>query len=402
MMLLIGLLIVPFSILIISLIRNFKTNTKKRIMYNLLLFLISMVFIVITFLVNMDPFKFEIKSSEDYLVYLAIIFIFTPFLWIHLYQHLSYIFRSLRVKKNSKIKDKNQFKYYRDDLDKLSPGLLMLIRNFEVDVKKAISSTILKLKLTRNIKEEKGKLKINDNEGSLINSEKMVLKLLSNEEFDEKKYIEEIKNEAIKYGYLKKSFKSIFLKIPMIILTIIIPIVTLIISIKFDNYVFSKYKFYLKDKERYLLVSDEIGDIHFDHPSNIDDYYHGYIKEEKRTFYDKSLINTKKTNYPEVKKAITLHTLDLIGFCLSMIIIFISVYKLIEQLIYINKSYIRTQKGTDILNKSYALKNFLEDFSDIKSRKEEEIILWEYYLVYATALGINVEINDKLIKKYVN
>lgn len=402
MMLLIGLLIVPFSILIISLIRNFKTNTKKRIMYNLLLFLISMVFIVITFLVNMDPFKFEIKTSEDYLVYLAIIFIFTPFLWIHLYQHLSYIFRSLRVKKNSKIKDKNQFKYYRDDLDKLSPGLLMFIRNFEVDVKKAISSTILKLKLTKNINEEKGKLKINDNEGSLINSEKMALKLLSNEEFDEKKYIEEIKNEAIKYGYLKKSFKSIFLKIPMIILTIIIPIVALIISIKFDNYVFSKYKFYLKDKERYLLVSDEIGDIHFDHPSNIDDYYHGYIKEEKRTFYDKSLINTKKTNYPEVKKAITLHTLDLIGFCLSMIITFISVYKLIEQLIYINKSYIRTQKGTDILNKSYALKNFLEDFSDIKSRKEEEIILWEYYLVYATVLGINVEINDKLIKKYVN
>ena len=402
MMLLIGLLIVPFSILIISLIRNFKTNTKKRIMYNLLLFLISMVFIVITFLVNMDPFKFEIKTSEDYLVYLAIIFIFTPFLWIHLYQHLNYIFRSLRVKKNSKIKDKNQFKYYRDDLDKLSPGLLMFIRNFEVDVKKAISSTILKLKLTKNINEEKGNLNINDNGGSLINSEKMVLKLLSNEEFDEKKYIEEIKNEAIKYGYLKKSFKSIFLKIPMIILTIIIPIVALIISIKFDNYVFSKYKFYLKDKERYLLVSDEIGDIHFDHPSNIDDYYHGYIKEEKRTFYDKSLINTKKSNYPEVKKAITLHTLDLIGFCLSMIIIFISVYKLIEQLIYINKSYIRTQKGTDILNKSYALKNFLEDFSDIKSRKEEEIILWEYYLVYATVLGINVEINDKLIKKYVN
>lgn len=402
MMLLIGLLIVPFSIIIISLIRNFKTNTKKRIMYNLLLFLISMVFIVITFLVNMDPFKFEIKTSEDYLVYLAIIFIFTPFLWIHLYQHLSYIFRSLRVKKNSKIKDKNQFKYYRDDLDKLSPGLLMFIRNFEVDVKKAISSTILKLKLTKNINEEKGNLKINDNEGSLINSEKMVLNLLSNEEFDEKKYVDEIKKEAIEFGYLKKSFKSIFLKIPIIILTIIIPIVVLITSIKFDNYVFSKYKFYLKDGERYLLVSDEIGDIHFDHPSNIDDYYHGYIKEEKRTFYDKSLINTKKTNYPEVKKAITLHTLDLIGFCLSMIVTFISVYKLIEQLIYINKSFIRTQKGTDIVNKSYALKNFLEDFSDIKSRKEEEIILWEYYLVYATVLGINVEINDKLIKKYVN
>lgn len=402
MMLLIGILIVPFSIMIISLIRNFKTSTKKRIMYNLLLFLISMIFIITTFLVNMDPFKFEIKTSEDYLIYVAIIFMFTPFLWIHLYQHLSYIFRSLRVKKNSKIKDKNQFKYYRDDLDKLSPGLLMFIRNFEIDMKKAISSSILKLKLTKNIKEEKGKLKISDKNDSLINSEKMVLKLVSNDDFDERKYVEEIKNEAIKYGYLKKSFKSIFFKIPLIFLTIIIPIITLVISIKFDNYVFSKYKFYLKDGERYLLVSDEIGDIHFDHPKNINDYYHGYIKEEKRIFYDKSLINTKKTNYPEVKKAITLHTLDLIGFCLTMVIIFVSIYKLIEQLLYINKSYIRTQKGTDVLNKSYALKNFLEDFSDIKSKKEEEIILWEYYLLYATVLGINVSINDKLIKKYVN
>ena len=33
--------------------------------------------------------------------------------------------------------------------------------------------------------------------------------------------------------------------------------------------------------------------------------------------------------------------------------------------------------------------------------KEKKLVLWEYYLVYAVALGVNVDFQDELIEKYV-
>lgn len=402
MMLVIGLFIIPISIGIIYKIKDFKTKYRNKLLLNALLFVISSIFIITTFIINKEPFRFEIQTKDDYFIYTAIIFMFTPFLWINFFHHIGYLFRSFRVKKNAKIKDKNLYKYYRDDLNKLSPSLLMFIRYFELDHKKAIASTILKLKLTGIIEEKNGVFKIVKNKNNLLESEKMIIDLISDKTFDVKAYESQVRNEVLDDKYLKKSIKNIFIKIPKILLTIFIPTIIVISSVKFDNYVFNKYKFYVKDGNRYILVEDEIGDIHFDSPANIDDYYHGYIKEEKREFYDKSLINTKKFNYQIVKEAMMYHTLDLIITCIALGISFIAVYKLIEQFIFIKKNYIRTNKGTDVLNKSYALKNFLEDFSDIKNKKEEELILWEYYLVYATSLGINVKINDKLIEKYVN
>lgn len=401
MMLIIGLFLIIPSVLLLIKIKDYRSSSKLKIKLNILTLLMSILFIIIVFMVNMDPFKFEIQTKEDYLIYSALIFLFSPFLWINAYIHLSQVFRGLRFKKNAKVKDKNTFKYYRDDLNKVSPSTLMFVRNFELDIKKAVSSTILKLKLTKNINESKGNFSISNNENTTC-SEKLILDLISRNKFDEKEYENEVAQETINFGFIKKHPKNILIKILRILLVITIPVIVTISSVKLDNYVFTKYKFYVKDGNRYLLVEDDIGDIHFDKPANFDDYYNGYIKEEGRYFYDKSLINTKKLNYPEVRKAMIYHTADLLLTLLAFSIIFISIYKLIEELKYINKNYKRTVSGNDLLTKSYALKNFLTDFSYIKSRKEEELILWEYYLVYATVLGINVDINDKLIQKYIN
>ena len=55
-----------------------------------------------------------------------------------------------------------------------------------------------------------------------------------------------------------------------------------------------------------------------------------------------------------------------------------------------------------MINKAYALKNYLKDYSLIKDKTEEELILWEYYLIYAVILDVNAQINDNIIEKYVN
>lgn len=67
----------------------------------------------------------------------------------------------------------------------------------------------------------------------------------------------------------------------------------------------------------------------------------------------------------------------------------------------IAKNYRRTAKGRELVNKAYALKNYLEDFSMIRERKEEELALWEYYLIYAVALGVNEDLDDEVMDKYV-
>ena len=401
MMLILGILLIPLSIYIVLKERDYKTTDKERNILDIKLFLISVLFIVVTFIINKEPFVFDIETGRDYLLYTLLLFIFTPFLWINLGHFVYKLTKRKRIKKNAKVKNKSEYIYYRDILDKLSPGLLMYIRSFEVDTKKAISSTILKLKLNKNIKEEKNKFTI-VNKNGLNESEKMVLSLLDGYAFDEKKYKETLREEALNAGFIKNNNFGIFIKIIKLIFLIIIPVFNTILSIKFDTYVYDNYKVYVYDHKRYVLVGDKIGDIHFDHPKNYNDYYNGYVKELGSNFYDKSLIRANLYSNKKVKKTVIMQTVDALYASLSIILDIIFIYLVIEELVYIKRKFKRTKKGVEIINKSYALKNFLRDFSDLKNKNEKDLILWEYYLVYSVALGINEKIDDELINKYIN
>lgn len=77
-------------------------------------------------------------------------------------------------------------------------------------------------------------------------------------------------------------------------------------------------------------------------------------------------------------------------------------YFIVEQAMNLKRSYRRTVKGKILLNKAYALKNYLKEYSLIKYRSEQELVLWEYYLVYAAALGVNEKIEDEVMDKYIS
>ena len=59
------------------------------------------------------------------------------------------------------------------------------------------------------------------------------------------------------------------------------------------------------------------------------------------------------------------------------------------------KLNIYTQKAVDEIDKWKGLKDFMEDFSLIDQKELPSIVIWEKYLVYATAFGIA----DKVIKQ---
>lgn len=59
------------------------------------------------------------------------------------------------------------------------------------------------------------------------------------------------------------------------------------------------------------------------------------------------------------------------------------------------KLNVLTQKGIDLQEQWKGLKKYMEDFSMLDKREVPELVIWEKYLVYATAFGIA----DKVIKQ---
>ena len=147
MMIFIGLgLIVPI-VLIIRKALDFKTSRKDKLLLDLLLFAISILFIVIIYIFPTEPFIIKIEEPLDYILYSGLIYLFTPFMWIITIYYSRGILKKIKVRKNAKLK--GTIDYYRDDLDKISPNIIMFTSTYDVDYKKSVASTILKLKLSK-------------------------------------------------------------------------------------------------------------------------------------------------------------------------------------------------------------------------------------------------------------
>lgn len=64
------------------------------------------------------------------------------------------------------------------------------------------------------------------------------------------------------------------------------------------------------------------------------------------------------------------------------------------------KIYIRTKKGKELNIKLKGLKNFLVDFSIINDREIEEIILWDYYILYAIIFDLKGNLGNNVKELY--
>ena len=401
MMLIIGLFIIPVVILITRKLKKFDTSLKTKIILNILLLAIAFGYITITFLVNEEPFQFEITDSGDYFVYSACIFVLTPFLWMVLYHYFRKIMRNFRVYKNAKLKSDKELLYYRDDLNKVSPSMIMFASTMDVDVKKCIASTILKLKLTGYIEEFENELKCTGKKtDELLESEKMILNSIQSKNIDEKAYKKTIEKETLDHKYIKWNKRGKLIKLGKMLFTIAVPVILISASMKFDTYVFEKYKIYIIDDKRFIEINDkeEIEELQKEIAEN--EYGLTYVEN---IYIPESILLPKDeiSEYSVAKKAEILHMIDPVFLCISIISAFMALFVLIQQIKYFFKEYARTIKGNELLNKAYALKNYLQDYSLIEKRTEEELILWEYYLVYSVILDVNVKLKNNIIENYL-
>ena len=145
-------------------------------------------------------------------------------------------------------------------------------------------------------------------------------------------------------------------------------------------------RFTMKEFEKYCK----------NHPSSFSKKYNKIESETKKELinkklYDKNLIK-KSEDYGAYFVGF------LLGFFISPVFMFICIIPFLILTIYSNKLYKRyhtlTQKGTDEKEAWNGLKNFMDDFSMMDKKEVPELVLWEHYLIYATAFGIS----DKVLK----
>lgn len=279
----------------------------------------------------------------------------------------------------------------------------MFTSTYNVDIKKSISSTILKLKLMGYLKERNNTYIYTDkDESSLLESEKMVLNLIKFNKFDKNAYRKVIEKETLGNKYLVKNGKGILTRLIEIAIVCCIPFVFFSMSTRLDEYTHKNYNILPQD-DGYSYIKLELeNDIEelYKEVKNKNDYYHSEMYNGSLS-YSYDYIRADKLEYGIVKKAFFLNILTAVVVSLDFVSVLIAIYTVIEQIININKNYRRTIKGKKLLNKAYALKNYLKQYSLIKTRTEKELVLWEYYLVYAVLLDVNVNLEDKIIEKYV-
>lgn len=404
-MIIVGAMLSPIVIAIVLVLKLKILKKSIKILLESFITLTSILYMILSIVTKTEPFDFNIKEPGDYIIKAAVIFVFSPCLWAVLYYYCSKLFKNIKVAKNAKIRNNKKYIYYRDDLNKISPNIIMFTSTLEVDVRKSIAVTILKLKLDGYIEEKKTKLKCTDkNQDKLLESEKMILKYIETNSFDQILYKKTVEEETINLKYVKKNNMAKLFKILKILIIAIIPYLLITSSMKFDKFVFKNYNTYNFDGIDYVhLTNDE--EVAYLLENNIidkNDYKHEYVEAFDRDFYNYTYIRADKFEYAIVRKQFILNILVPVTILVSVASVVVAALKVIEEFIYINKNYKRTIKGTELLNKAYALKNYLKDYSLIKEKNAKELALWENYLIYAVALDVNTKIEDEIIEKYVN
>lgn len=404
-MIFVGLLLMNVPLYMLIKINELNTSKRKRICLDISLIFLAIVYIIFCIVLKTEPFNYDIILPGDVFLYSAVIFAFSPFLWGVLYYFCRKLFRKIRIRKNAKLGSVVEFTYYRDDLNKISPSIIMVTSTMDIDIRKSITAGILKLKLTGYLIEENNNLSCtNKNNNELLDSEKMILDSFKKNTFDRKIYKDLVEKETLQYKYIRKNSNGRLWKVLKIFLSILIPVFLFWSSAKFDDYVFNEYPIYFLDDIRYVKIYDEdvVENLYYNEIKDISDYYHSnYEMGGEKTTYSYDLIRADKLEYSIVRKRALFDILVPLSILLSIVSVFYVAFMIIEQLLYFNKEYIRTVKGNDLLNKAYALKNYLKEFSIIKDRTEKELALWEYYLIYAVILNVNVKIEDAVIDKYL-
>lgn len=254
--------------------------------------------------------------------------------------------KAKRVREDSSFVPVQNIDYYRDDLRDLNPALVSILVDLDIYSKNDIVATMLRLQKKKVVSfKENGKIDITiKNDDELENSEIELLNLVQNGKLNIKKVLSAWKKnrfyEAEKLGYIKQkdgTGSHTFSKRTMALL--------------FAFFIFS------------ILLWG--------------------------MFLSLNIYSEGRTIAGLIKIFLFLIAMDTF--------MFVPIYFLGREAMYVKRGDVlweRTALGNETAEKIYGLKNFINEFSLLSKAKQEQLVLWEDYLIYAIVL----EENEKIVK----
>lgn len=256
----------------------------------------------------------------------------------------SKIYRKERLTENDFQKNKD---YYREIIQGYSPAVLSFIDNFEIGYPNTIIATLLQLRKNNLIKMDNGILEKNPT-ADFYN-----IKLEDNE-----KYVyDNIKNNKVKLKVSEFTNKTIQDALNKGLLENIKDI---------------------KDKKKKRILKAIISII---------------------IIYGASFIIFNSIEEIDIQNQILMMIIFLVLAILLLAVVFYPMALIISYIVYLVRTqkcpYVRTKKGEDINKKLEGLKSYLIDYSLLENKKENEIVIWEEYLVYSVLFNQNTQIIEK-------
>ena len=395
--------------------RRIKSKKEKQMqVFDLIFFFICLIVTIIrvkikqnTNLISMAVFDFTVIKNIN-LIFAIFVFLFDIVINIIINSFfLIIIYIPIRLSRRKVLKENLRYEvidnieYFRDKFKDISPAEISLISDLEVENKKDISATLLKLYTNGYIEFNNNEVTVinNTDTGNLKTSEKELLNCLKDGDLsliDKENWKHICIEEAIHDNYIKSN-NSIKKKKHFWISTVL-----LLISI-----------FVIYQSVSYFIHDCDIEKIEQIIGTHLDNQYNNELYNNVSSMSDEELQELYKNN-PQIIidiikslrnliqiKEIKVFFIEIIGMIISINMLWIiPIYKIIRSITYgsieSSNRYERTNQGKILAEQIAAMQRYIHEFSLLSDKEKEYIKLWDEFLVYAVVLEENEKIIDDI------
>lgn len=299
--------------------------------------------------------------------------------------------------------------YRRDTSNLISPILAEAIIDGKIGLKELIMTTIVELNIRGNI--------------NIINNDTLELVSYDNLEIYEQSIVNLLfKNKTIKFSDINNTFANSNKSTIQFTQKMSLIKECLLEKIYSMN-IFSKGLTFLNKAIGLctILISINMPQILLNNSSSMKKFFFilsllitfYYIKSNigKKTIREEIITNNKRRTVIDIRivflliltvfiiisTSINVAKYHIIFFMFTLLAICLNIY-----IAYHSQGIILTKEGKEEQLKLVELKNYINDYSLIRNRDLESVIIWDKYLAYATAFGIPNKITNSIYKKWYN
>ena len=299
--------------------------------------------------------------------------------------------------------------YRRDTSNLISPILAEAIIDGKIGLKELIMTTIVELNIRGNI--------------NIINNDTLELVSYDNLEIYEQSIVNLLfKNKTIKFSDINNTFANSNKSTIQFTQKMSLIKECLLEKIYSMN-IFSKGLTFLNKAIGLctILISINMPQILLNNSSSMKKIFFilsllitfYYIKSNigKKTIREEIITNNKRRTVIDIRivflliltvfiiisTSINVAKYHIIFFMFTLLAICLNIY-----IAYHSQGIILTKEGKEEQLKLVELKNYINDYSLIRNRDLESVIIWDKYLAYATAFGIPNKITNSIYEKWYN